>query len=274
MSFKAKIVQSLKQLAHRPVIEAVRTWPEPLAPSDGEQVVYTALFPDIDRPICYLFENIYPSNKIPGFTSELDLNDLEEHTVVPIRRVLSAGAALHLVRPDDIDGNKFYVHAEFYKLLTRVRSGAPTQSGTLALRNGLTVGERVVMSPSEGQIAEALDDIAAERSEFIILDRGPDYLQAATYAKEVAHGEQIFILEARVHLNDTYYEHFRIADESTFGPSGFDNLDKVREVVLHWIRTGKLPPRTRVMNVSSEFREPPQHQAAAQDTGGTEGPTR
>ena len=94
-----------------------------MSPEEQEQVVKAALFPDPNKAIDATLGHLHPFADMDeeGFKCIAYLADIEEPEKSIVRKVLSAGAALELVRPDDQVDEAHQVHSDFYKLLARIR---------------------------------------------------------------------------------------------------------------------------------------------------------
>ena len=115
------------------------------------------------------------------------------------------------------------------------------------LENGVSPTPVVTFGPTDDDVRQALADVASDESEFVILSRydgnDADYIQAA--------GPSPFALELRIWLNDELFEHYRLVQNPS--TEGFSSIKTVEKVMLHWLRTGRLPSHTIVKNVTDEF---------------------
>ena len=94
----------------------------PISCVEQEQIVRVALLPDADVAIDTTLGHLHPLVEKDGFTCIAYLTDLDDETLKAIvRKVLSAGAAIGLVRPDDQVDEAYQVHSDFYRLLARLR---------------------------------------------------------------------------------------------------------------------------------------------------------
>jgi hypothetical protein len=218
---------------------------------DQQHLVAVALLPDPNRAIDIVLENLYPNDEEPGFTTILHLDEIEESAGTIARKVLAAGAALDFVKPDGSGSRTYYVHSNFYKLLASLRMKEAALGAVL--KNGLTdeTGTQTKHAPTELDICAALDDVAAERSDFVILSRSShpraDYIQLAS-------GPPPFHLECRIWLNDTIAEHFHILESTTSDGQDFHDIGDVKTVMLHWLNVGRLPNNVKVKSMTDDFR--------------------
>lgn len=222
--------------------------------AEQEQIVRVALLPDASKAIDATLENLYPIEEYP-FTSILHLDDVEEPVQAIVRKVLSAGSAIKMVRPDG-EPRSYQVHSDFYRLLAQIRAAgdvsAPTSSAVLS--NGLRDPAHAtkIAAPTETDVRSALRDVAMGQSDFVILmrnaDEHSDYIQTGA-------GPSPFCVECRTWLNDSIAEHFDVLDPKSTDTGYFADIDEVARVMLHWLRTGRLPNDVAVKNVTERFRQ-------------------
>ena len=94
----------------------------PISCAEQEQVVRVALLPDANVAIDTTLGHLHPLVEEEGFTCIAYLENLDDETLkATLRKVLSAGAAIGLVRPDDRFDEAYQVHSDFYRLLARLR---------------------------------------------------------------------------------------------------------------------------------------------------------
>jgi hypothetical protein len=223
---------------------------------EQQRLVAVAVLPDANRAIDIVLENLYPNDDEPGFTTALELDEIEDPVDTTIaRKVMAAGAALELVKPDGSVPRMYYVHSDFYKLLASLRAKNEPAVGAV-LTNGLNIatGTSRKLAPTELDIGDALDDVASGRSDFVILarnsDRRADYIQTAK-------GPAPFRLECRIWLNDTVAEHFHILASTTPEGQDFHDIDDVKVIMLHWLNAGRLPNDVKVRNITEDFLDLP-----------------
>jgi hypothetical protein len=174
---------------------------------------------------------------------------------VAVRKLLSAGAAIGKVFPDTKEPIIYHVHSDFYKMLARLRSEDPhyrVNTPSAELTNGLKAapgGTVITPSPTAADIGAALDDVASGASEFVILahvDGHDDYIQ-------IACGPGPFCVECRIWLNDDCYEYFQVLDPKDPHGGYFIAIDDVKVIMLHWLRTGRLPSHVKTRNMTKEL---------------------
>ena len=93
-----------------------------------------ALLPDANVAIDVTLGHLSPTvdQYGDGFTCRADLDAIDDPQKSIVRKALAGGAALGLVRPEEVysadaTGDAYEVHSEFYRLLARLR--AESESG-------------------------------------------------------------------------------------------------------------------------------------------------
>ncbi|KAB2918355.1 MAG: hypothetical protein F9K29_08425 [Hyphomicrobiaceae bacterium] len=83
-----------------------------------------ALLPDVRETADAVLQHLHPIDEKNGFTSEIFMSEVEPEHVRPVRNVLTAGSSLRVVQRDRSDRDRYYLHAELYKTLARIRARA------------------------------------------------------------------------------------------------------------------------------------------------------
>lgn len=238
------------------VARLVRSSLGPAITAEQEQSVRIALLPDPTRAIDAVLGNLHPCDPENGFTSRVHLADVEGPDAAVIRKVLAAGGTFRLVKPQPYSPDSYYVHSDFYQLLTRLR-GTDVSGPSIQLTKGISVapGEIILDEPTEQDIEAAIGELAAGACDYAILARrdGGDYVQTAALAGTAARPPG-FALECRIWLNQQYYEHYEVRYAGVPVPVDAD-IPLIRAVIFHWYRTGKLPENVAVTNVTSFYRD-------------------
>jgi hypothetical protein len=220
-----------------------------LPPTGQEPVVRAALLPDPPSAIDATLGQLHPLAEEDGFTCIAYLAETEEPLKAVVRKVLAAGSAIGLVRPDDQADEAYQVHSDFYRLLAQLRTSVPHQATLRAtLTNALKTGVTETLAPTEADARKALADLNNGLSEYVILDRMEvdkcaDFFQTA--------GGPPFRVECKIWLNDSFGEQFQITDAST--ESDFTDIIEVERIMLYWYRTGRLPDDVAIKNITDEL---------------------
>jgi len=81
-----------------------------------------ALLPHVGETADAVLQHLHPIDEKNGFTSEIFMSEVEPHHVRPVRNVLTAGSSLRVVQRDRSERDRYYVHADLYKALARIRA--------------------------------------------------------------------------------------------------------------------------------------------------------
>ena len=83
-----------------------------------------ALLPRVYETVDAVLRHLHPIDEKNGFTSEIFVGEVEAEYVRPVRNVLTAGSSLRVVQRDRQESDRYYLHAELYKTLARIRARA------------------------------------------------------------------------------------------------------------------------------------------------------
>ena len=213
--------------------------------------------PDPARAIDVTLAYLYPETSWPGFTSVLRLNEVHSSLNFTVRKLLSAGAALYLVRDDPSQENTYYVAPELHRLLARIRaetSSQPASSSPAVLTCGLPTARVATAAPSAGDISGAIDDLASGASEYVILAAADspcaNYIQSAPMP-DAPHPLPLRV-ECRIRLNDDNFEHYHLIGDTHEGEY-FAGSQLVKDLFLHWLSFQRLPDGVKLRNISEFF---------------------
>jgi hypothetical protein len=92
-----------------------------------------ALLPDVGGTADAVLHHLQPIDEKNGFTSEILMGDIEPQHLRPVRNVLTAGSSLGVVQRDRKDLDRYYLHANLYKTLARIRAKALLSASRHAL---------------------------------------------------------------------------------------------------------------------------------------------
>jgi len=96
-----------------------------MSSAEQEQIVRVALLPDANIAIDATLAHLHPLADEDGFTCIAYLTEIDdEMQKATVRKVLAAGSAIGVVRPDDQANQAYQVHSDFYRLLARLRLGS------------------------------------------------------------------------------------------------------------------------------------------------------
>jgi hypothetical protein len=90
--------------------------------SELETRIFEALLPDVSETADAVLRHLHPIDEKNGFTSEIFMNEVEPDHARPVRNVLTAGSSLRVVQRDKRDQDRYYLHADLYKTLARIRA--------------------------------------------------------------------------------------------------------------------------------------------------------
>ena len=87
-----------------------------------EKRIREALMPYVLDTSDAVLQHLHPIDEIRGFTSEIFLNEVDQQHLRPVRNLLTAGSSLRVVARDKNDSSRYYVHADLYATLARIRA--------------------------------------------------------------------------------------------------------------------------------------------------------
>jgi hypothetical protein len=104
-----------------------------------EKRIREALMPEVLETSDAVLQHLHPIDEIRGFTSEIFLNEVEQQHLRPVRNLLTAGSSLRVVARDKSDSARYYVHADLYTTLARIRARelAMASQGRRPIEGGL-----------------------------------------------------------------------------------------------------------------------------------------
>ncbi len=104
-----------------------------------EKRIREALMPEVLETSDAVLQHLHPIDEIRGFTSEIFLNEVEQQHLRPVRNLLTAGSSLRVVARDKSDSSRYYVHADLYTTLARIRARelAMASQGRRPIEGGL-----------------------------------------------------------------------------------------------------------------------------------------
>ena len=126
-----------------------------------EKRIREALMPHVLETSDAVLQHLHPIDEVRGFTSEIFLNEVDQQHLRPVRNLLTAGSSLRVVTRDKHDTQRFFVHADLYSTLARIRARElamdararrPLEGGALrqaAIADGR--GERVLLNSRVAQ---------------------------------------------------------------------------------------------------------------------------
>ena len=87
-----------------------------------EKRIREALMPYVLDTADSVLQHLHPIDETRGFTSEIFLNEVDPLHLRPVRNLLTAGSSLRVVVRDKSDTSRYYVHADLYTTLARIRA--------------------------------------------------------------------------------------------------------------------------------------------------------
>ena len=87
-----------------------------------EKRIREALMPEVRKTSEVVLHHLHPIDEVRGFTSEIFLNEVDHDHLRPVRNLLTAGSSLRVVTRDKHDTSRFFVHADLYITLARIRA--------------------------------------------------------------------------------------------------------------------------------------------------------
>ena len=120
-----------------------------------EKRIREALMPEVLETSDAVLQHLHPIDEIRGFTSEIFLNEVEPQNLRPVRNLLTAGSSLRVVARDKSDSTRYYVHADLYTTLARIRARelAMASQGRRPIEGGLLRQAAIADSRAERLLA-------------------------------------------------------------------------------------------------------------------------
>ena len=87
-----------------------------------EDQMSVALLPEVGANCDRVMQEFSPIDEQAGFTSEVFLDDLPEDVRPPMLNVLNAAATFQVVQRDKAEADRYYIHKDLYKVLSRIRA--------------------------------------------------------------------------------------------------------------------------------------------------------
>src|SRR5436190_136536 len=87
-----------------------------------EKRIREALMPHVLETSDAVLPPLHPIDEVRGFTAEIFLNEVDQGHLRPVRNLLTAGSSLRVVTRDKHDTSRFFVHADLYATLARIRA--------------------------------------------------------------------------------------------------------------------------------------------------------
>lgn len=107
--------------------------------SELEKIVTVALLPNVNETVDAVLQHLHPINETNGFTSEMFISEVERDNPAfarGVRNVLNAGATMHVVQREPSEDGRYYIHADLYKTLARIRARTLIHQHTAAQISG------------------------------------------------------------------------------------------------------------------------------------------
>ena len=102
-----------------------------------ERTVLDALAPQVGENAKLVLSHMHPMLEQHGFMAEVRLQNIAEpDDLLTVRGVLNAGAIYERVQRAGEDANHFYIHADFFKTLSSLRSRYMSTGSRLAEEAG------------------------------------------------------------------------------------------------------------------------------------------
>ncbi len=87
-----------------------------------EKRIREALMPHVLETSEVVLHHLHPIDAVHGFTSEISLDEVDPQHLRPVRNLLTAGSGLRVVQRVKGDPSRFFVHADLYSTLARIRA--------------------------------------------------------------------------------------------------------------------------------------------------------
>jgi len=121
-----------------------------------EKRIREALMPDVLETSSAVLQHLHPIDEAHGFTSEIFLDEVDPQHLRPVRNLLTAGSGLRVVQRVKADPRHYFLHADLYTTLARIRA------------RELAIGARVRLPIEGGRLQQAA--IADARAERLLLN--------------------------------------------------------------------------------------------------------
>jgi len=105
-----------------------------------EKRIREALMPHVLDTADAVLHHLHPIDEVRGLTSEIFLNEVDPQHLRPVRNLLIAGSSLRVVARDKHDASRFFVHADLYSTLARIRARELAMAAQVAQRPTLWGG--------------------------------------------------------------------------------------------------------------------------------------
>jgi len=118
-----------------------------------EKRIREALMPYVLDTADSVLQHLHPIDETRGFTSEIFLNEVDPQHLRPVRNLLTAGSSLRVVVRDKSDAARYYVHADLYTTLARIRARelAMAAQGRRPIEGGLLSDASSKRLPGNGR---------------------------------------------------------------------------------------------------------------------------
>jgi hypothetical protein len=137
-----------------------------------EKRIREALMPEVLETSDAVLQHLHPIDETRGFTSEIFLNEVDPQHLRPVRNLLTAGSSLRVVVRDKSDTARYYVHADLYTTLARIRArelamltqgrrpieGGPLRQAAIAYARDNGRQPRPVVGPTDDELRASLQD--------------------------------------------------------------------------------------------------------------------
>lgn len=87
-----------------------------------EKRIREALMPHVLETSEIVLHHLHPIDEKHGFTSEIDLDEVEPQHLRPVRNLLTAGSGLRVVQRAKENPRHYFLHADLYTTLARIRA--------------------------------------------------------------------------------------------------------------------------------------------------------
>ena len=141
-----------------------------------EKRIREALMPEVLETSDAVLQHLHPIDETRGFTSEIFLNEVDPQHLRPVRNLLTAGSSLRVVVRDKSDTARYYVHADLYTTLARIRArelamltqgrrpieGGPLRQAAIAYARDSGRQPRPVVGPTDDELRTSFQDALLE----------------------------------------------------------------------------------------------------------------
>lgn len=112
-----------------------------------EKLIAVALLPEVGDNSETMLSYLHPIDEVNGFTSEVRLDEVTDEHLATVRNVLNAGATLQVVQLATKVPPHYFIHADLYKILARIRASA-------LFRPAVASGPQIAAQPQDGGIRQ------------------------------------------------------------------------------------------------------------------------